>query len=633
MWYASPNKVSPRDGGDPFSSSMMRQYTMAQSRTAVTCENCEDHQALLHCISCDASLCQECDTLCHSSKITSKHVRGPMHELRTVKCSVHGEMMKLYCNQCSMLVCRDCVDYGEHKSHSVNLLNKSAERQRAELRALMAQACAIVTQLSSVAQQVNHTLHYLGVESLQSMPELPVRTAGKTSGQTTLPLKMDSLVEFEDLSIPVGTSEIEGDNEHMVQRAPSSGTSGEGTTAINEHFDALISILEDRRTELLNQVRSVTLEKASALGAQARALNAIITRCNEAIDRCRVAIKANDNGVAAAYVAIRDSLEQAINIDMSLHLQPVADSHMCISLPDSLIDAIHSHGNVGGPGTPKEVNLTLKNNYVHLSWVSGTNKKNGLDETYVIQQTIMPDSSDDTPIITEIDRTKPKVLQYDVDVSGLNSKRLSFRIKAVDSMGNESFLSAALDIIIPDILAHKLQFEYEFDENGLFYHIGTEGHTKPYQNPHNSGQVVAALSNIGGFLSSHPHKFVGRHPDGFNFTNDQEGSWMGVDIGPKRRLIPNHYCLMTDQCPRKLRTWELQAMVGGENGEWITLRKHENDDSLTEEPHSVAHWPLQLKDETPFRYFRIVQTGPNSTNSFQLACGGIELYGSYIELQ
>lgn len=601
---------------------------MAQSRAAVTCENCEDHAALLHCISCDASLCQDCDTLCHSSKISSKHVRGPMHELRTVKCGVHGEVMKLYCNQCSMLVCRDCVDYGEHKGHNANLLNKTAERQRTELRSLMSQACAIVTQLSSVAQQVNHTLHYLGVESLQAMPEPPTRPPSK--GPVASP---PAELDFEDPSIPGGATDLEGESELVVRRSPSNGTSGEGTAAINSHFDALIDILEDRRTELLKQVRTVTFEKASALGAQAHALNSIIQRCNEAIDRCRVAIKANDNGVAAAYVAIRDSMEQAINIDMSLHLQPVADSHMCISLPDSLVDSIHCHGNVGGPGTPKEVCLTLKNNFVQLAWVSGTNKKNGLDETYVIQQTIMPDTSDDSPIISEIDRTKPKVLTYDVDVSGLNSKRLSFRIKAVDSMGNESFLSAALDIIIPDILAHKLQFEHEFDEFGLFFHIGTHGHKQPYQNPHNSGQVVAALSNIGGFLSSHPHKFVGRTPDGFNFTNDQAGSWMGVDIGPKRRLIPNHYCLMTDQCPRKLRTWELQAMVGGENGEWITLRKHEDDESLAEEPHSVAHWPLTVQDETPYRYFRIVQTGPNSSNSHQLACGGIELYGSYIELQ
>lgn len=649
MWYSNttPTKLRSEEADALFTKSMsMSPYSMHQSMSTIKCENCEDGVAVIHCITCDGSLCHACDASCHVSRLMQKHVRGPLQELRTVKCAAHGEVMKLYCNQCSQLVCRDCSDFGEHKGHNVNLLNKVAEKQRSELRSLMSQACIIVSQLTSVAQQVSHTIHYLGIEQVHNLErEEEARSitlttaAGEIRRIVSGEPSDDGNSDVTEVSM-IQRSFTDEDNSSMeptlneAKKKIAKGTFGEGLDMINSHFDRILADVEARRVELLSELKALTKEKATALGAQAYALNTIIQRCNEAIDRCRIAIKANDNGVAAAFLTVRDSLEQAIAIDMSLHIQPVADSHMCILLPDNAIEFIRNHGSVGGPGTPKGVKMELKNNFVELTWVSGNQKNNNASkETYVIQQTVHPDTNDAVPIVTEIGRTKPDVCTYSVDVSGLNSKRLSYRIKAIDAVGNCSFLSVAVDIIIPDILSHQLQYEYPFDENGLFYYIGTVGGTRPYQNPHNSGDVVAALSNSGGFLSSHPHKFVGRVPDGFNFTSDESESWMGVDIGPKRRLIPNYYCIRTDQCPRKMMNWELQAMVGGDMGEWVTLRRHENDTSLEDEPHSVAAWPIPVKDDTPYRYFRIFQFGKNSSNTHHLACCGMELYGSFVELQ
>ena len=87
-------------------------------------------------------------------------------------------------------------------------------------------------------------------------------------------------------------------------------------------------------------------------------------------------------------------------------------------------------------------------------------------------------------------------------------------------------------------------------------------------------------------------------------------------------------------------------MVGGDNGEWITLRRHENDKTFQEDPHSIGHWhvgslmypphrlphPHSDNDNTPYRYFRIFQFGKNTGNTDHLVCCGMELYGSYIEL-
>jgi hypothetical protein len=67
---------------------------------------------------------------------------------------------------------------------------------------------------------------------------------------------------------------------------------------------------------------------------------------------------------------------------------------------------------------------------------------------------------------------------------------------------------------------------------------------------------------------------------------------------------------------------------------WQTLRKHVDDTSLDPVPWSVADWPIeQPKTEVGFRYFRIKATGPNADpGNYRATCGGIELYGTLIEV-
>jgi hypothetical protein len=139
------------------------------------------------------------------------------------------------------------------------------------------------------------------------------------------------------------------------------------------------------------------------------------------------------------------------------------------------------------------------------------------------------------------------------------------------------------------------------------------------------------------------HSFVVHKHDGRqrNNTMNQPKSWMAVDLGKGRSLVPHHYCLrqgLSDSF--RLRTWRLE----GSNDEdpywedegqekWTTLREHSNDDSFPRQAHSVAHWivgPSPPSIVSPsFRHFRIVQTGRNSdgTHYNVLSCAGIELYG------
>ena len=63
-------------------------------------------------------------------------------------------------------------------------------------------------------------------------------------------------------------------------------------------------------------------------------------------------------------------------------------------------------------------------------------------------------------------------------------------------------------------------------------------------------------------------------------------------------------------------------------GEWTTLRRHNNDESLDETTsHAEASWAAEGGDGVSFRCFRVLQHGENAAYNDVLCCAGIELYG------
>ena len=66
----------------------------------------------------------------------------------------------------------------------------------------------------------------------------------------------------------------------------------------------------------------------------------------------------------------------------------------------------------------------------------------------------------------------------------------------------------------------------------------------------------------------------------------------------------------------------------------LTLALIEADSSLaSSSKYPIASWPLELDavQERRFRYFRVLQWGPNAHGDRNLMLGGIELYGSLFE--
>jgi hypothetical protein len=115
-------------------------------------------------------------------------------------------------------------------------------------------------------------------------------------------------------------------------------------------------------------------------------------------------------------------------------------------------------------------------------------------------------------------------------------------------------------------------------------------------------------------------------------------------------VTPTHYTLRHggNYKADSLRNWDLQGIssefskkilftlpscVGSVDGKnWVVLRRHSGDTSLTDK-WATHTWSLHLEKPQSFRYFRILQTGRNSSNHNFLVLSGVELYGDLYEWQ
>eukprot|EP01047_Picozoa_sp_COSAG01_P077903 COSAG01_NODE_14200_length_1484_cov_1.036101_2_plen_464_part_01 len=190
--------------------------------------------------------------------------------------------------------------------------------------------------------------------------------------------------------------------------------------------------------------------------------------------------------------------------------------------------------------------------------------------------------------------------------------------------------TAATDLVFCAAEWAANQAAGKFDDQGVLFHIGTEGGASAWSNPHEAGRVVVSWSSVRD-SDSDIQNFVSFNRMGFKGTESctsrsaGSGQWMMVDLGAGRTLKVNHYAMRSGHdASQTVRNWELQGAATGA-GPWTTLKSHSADSSLEAAPWSVAAWPVAGAGH--WRCFRIRATGPAQLAA-RLDCGGIELYGS-----
>jgi len=171
----------------------------------------------------------------------------------------------------------------------------------------------------------------------------------------------------------------------------------------------------------------------------------------------------------------------------------------------------------------------------------------------------------------------------------------------------------------------SVTLDYAGDGKGILYWIGTNCEKEPWQNPATRGVRVTASSIERG----QPMDLVRKLDTTELWTKDVPASWFCIDLGLNRKACPTYYTLVHGGNYEAdiLRTWYFQGSNDGEN--WIALRKHTSDVSLSGKFESFS-WPVEGVTNA-FRYFRILQTGHNSSNRNFLVLSGIEIYGELYE--
>lgn len=157
---------------------------------------------------------------------------------------------------------------------------------------------------------------------------------------------------------------------------------------------------------------------------------------------------------------------------------------------------------------------------------------------------------------------------------------------------------------------------------GIMYWLGTkEGTQAQWQNPATDGTVAVHASSV---ERGHPHSLIDREPLEL-WTQDVPASWLSVDLG-RFRVLPHAYMLRHggNYKADSLRNWDFQGSIDGKS--WVVLKRHSHDSSLSS-PFATATFVLDKPATIPYQWFRIIQTGHNSSNHNFLVLSGLELFG------
>ena len=195
----------------------------ASGRVEALCEMCSGGgKSVALCRQCVQFICSDCVKTHKKIKIFAGHKIATLEELKQggtsarvlhfeeappPKCTTHDEAMKLYCSDCSKLICRDCVII-DHAGHKYEFIRTAAPETRKQLIAQAAPLKEIASEMLKAAERMK-----------------TARNAVETSGKSV-------------------------------------------TNTINSYFDELQKILEDRRTQLLDESSQIVKEKVENLTAQ-----------------------------------------------------------------------------------------------------------------------------------------------------------------------------------------------------------------------------------------------------------------------------------------------------------------------------------------------------------------------------
>ena len=138
----------------------------AQGKMEAVCEMCSGAKAEAFCRQCTKFICNDCVSSHRKMKVFAGHKVVTLQELKKggfkqippkesppSMCKDHDQQLKIYCFDCSCLICRDCIIY-DHAGHSSEYVKKSALQYKRTLKESLRPLAEIQTNISAAAREV-----------------------------------------------------------------------------------------------------------------------------------------------------------------------------------------------------------------------------------------------------------------------------------------------------------------------------------------------------------------------------------------------------------------------------------------------------------------------------------------------
>jgi hypothetical protein len=166
----------------------------------------------------------------------------------------------------------------------------------------------------------------------------------------------------------------------------------------------------------------------------------------------------------------------------------------------------------------------------------------------------------------------------------------------------------------------------------VLYYIATKGYQEEWENPDHSLHLARAFSSS--VSRGRPSDLVGRDIVDF-CTADQAYSFIGVQLGGGRKLLPTAYTIRNRPSSREVMlSWRLEGsndlvtwyMLDNRS---IELHNRTALEKLTRRGGTTT-WaidPNACRLDEGFGTFRIIQTDENSAHNHVLGISGFEIYG------
>ena len=283
----------------------------AEGKMEAVCEQCGRGKSVAFCRQCTEFICGDCARSHQFMKAFAGHnvatladlKRGgatsiSLQEVPPPKCSDHDEPKKIFCFDCNHLICRDCVLY-DHREHKSDFVKKCASESRKTL-------CDSLAPLRKVQADI------AGAEKKLNATEAQVDT------------HKNEVCKF-----------------------------------IQQSFDRLKALLDQRKAELVKKASALAQEKKDALAAQRKGLQVAQAEIQSLVEFVERNVEnTSDQDLMGIRTQLQTKVEEEEKRHQQLSLEPATTADIACYPPSP--DAIPRElGAVFPAGDLAKLNVTL----------------------------------------------------------------------------------------------------------------------------------------------------------------------------------------------------------------------------------------------------------------------------------